>query len=130
MENLSFEESLEKLEEIVRKTTCFSEKSVRAARQNGRDVYINNNDVIIIGKTARKMNAFRRRRAISFGAPTFPDKRRRTTTVERPPKSPVSPNFPFSENENESTRAQPPMDRRPSKRRSRKNRRVASKIER
>jgi hypothetical protein len=53
------------LEEIVRKTTCFSEKNAPAARQNGRDVYININDVIIIGKTARKMNAFRRRPPIS-----------------------------------------------------------------
>jgi hypothetical protein len=67
------------LEEIVRKTTCFSEKSARAARQNGRDVYININDVIIIGKTARKMNAFRRRRPIFSPSPpkTLLAKRRR-----------------------------------------------------
>jgi len=55
-----------KKEEIARKTTGFFEKRVRAARQNGRDVYININDVIIIGKTARKMNAFRRRRSDLF----------------------------------------------------------------
>jgi len=56
----------EKKEEIARKTTGFFEKRVRAARQNERDVYININDVIIIGKTARKINAFRRRRSDLF----------------------------------------------------------------